>query len=107
YHVNIMPPDHALPDHAFPEPSAPGPLVPGELFPREETARESLLQLDLRAMPPGLRIGTSSFSNDDWRGAFYRAGARPGEYLQWYAAQLSTVEIDATFYAIPPPRTVS
>ena len=49
-------------------------------------------------LPVGLRLGTSSFANDDWRGVFYPAGAKPGDYLRHYATQFWTVEIDAPPY---------
>jgi uncharacterized protein YecE (DUF72 family) len=53
-----------------------------------------------------LRIGTSSWSSDDWRGRFYPAKARPAEYLALYAEHFDTVECDATFYRIPAASTV-
>ena len=56
---------------------------------------------------PTLRIGTSSWSSDDWRGAFYPHGAEPSSYLAHYATQFDTVECDATFYRIPSERTVN
>ena len=48
-----------------------------------------------------LRVGTSSWSHEDWRGTVYPAGAKPGEFLRHYAEKYSTVEIDATWYRIP------
>jgi uncharacterized protein YecE (DUF72 family) len=66
-----------------------------------------MLTLDLSPLPDRLRVGTSSFSTADWNGVFYPPAAKPGEYLIHYATQLPTVEIDATFYAIPSPRTVA
>jgi len=51
-------------------------------------------------------VGTSSWSEDDWRGPFYPADTRPRDYLAHYARQFDTVECDATFYAIPSERTV-
>lgn len=48
-----------------------------------------------------LRVGTSSWSADSWRGPFYPAGAKPGEFLVHYARRFDTVEIDATWYRIP------
>ncbi len=64
------------------------------------------MDLDLSALPPGLRVGTSSFSSSDWRGSFYPAGMEPGEFLAHYARTFPTVEIDATWYAMPSKRTV-
>ena len=62
--------------------------------------------LDLRGLPAGLRLGTSSFSNPDWRGRFYPENLRPEQFLAHYATLLGTVEIDATWHAIPSRRTV-
>ncbi len=55
---------------------------------------------------PSLRIGTSSWSSDDWRGPFYPEGASAAEFLPHYATRFDTVECDATFYAIPRASTV-
>lgn len=85
---------------------ATGGVTPGDLFADDLFGGEPRFTLDLGGLPPGLRVGTSSFANDDWRGVFYPAGAKPGEYLRHYATQLSTVEVDATFYAVPTPDTV-
>lgn len=53
-----------------------------------------------------LRIGTSSWSSDDWRGTLYPVGAVPASYLGHYATHFDTVECDATFYKIPSAKTV-
>jgi uncharacterized protein YecE (DUF72 family) len=53
-----------------------------------------------------VRFGTSSFSSEDWVGPFYPPGTPPGEFLSLYARAFDTVEVDATYYAIPAPRTV-
>jgi uncharacterized protein YecE (DUF72 family) len=55
---------------------------------------------------PEIRIGTSSFSEADWVGPFYPPGTRPTDYFQYYTTQFSTVEIDASYYAVPSVRTV-
>jgi len=48
-----------------------------------------------------LRVGTSSWSHEAWRGTVYPEKCKPGEFLGHYAAKYSTVEIDATWYRIP------
>lgn len=55
---------------------------------------------------PGLHIGTSSWSEASWVGAFYPAGMAARDFLGHYARSFDTVEIDATFYAAPAPSTV-
>ena len=57
-------------------------------------------------IPTNLRIGTSSWSAEDWAGPFYPAGTRPAEFLEHYATRFDTVEIDATFYRIPSAKMV-
>jgi len=57
-------------------------------------------------LPPLVRIGTSSFSENDWVGPFYPSGTKPGDFLTYYAKRFNTVEIDATYYAIPSAGTV-
>lgn len=57
-------------------------------------------------IPPNLRIGTSSWSSEDWIGTFYPEGCRPADFLGVYSSTYDTVEIDATFYRIPSARMV-
>jgi uncharacterized protein YecE (DUF72 family) len=53
-----------------------------------------------------VRFGTSSFSSKDWVGSFYARGTPPGRFLSEYARQFDTVEVDATYYALPNARLV-
>ena len=39
-------------------------------------------------------------------GPFYPEGASPSDFLELYARRYDTVEIDATYYAVPAARTV-
>lgn len=57
-------------------------------------------------MKPTIHIGTSGWSYKDWLGPFYPPETKQSDYLQHYAAQFKTVEIDSTFYAIPRISTV-
>jgi uncharacterized protein YecE (DUF72 family) len=54
-----------------------------------------------------IRFGTSSFSSRDWVGNFYPEGTAPRDFLTHYAGTFDTVEVDATYYAIPTRQTVS
>src|SRR5258708_12831 len=56
--------------------------------------------------PNHLRIGTSSFTANGWRGAFYPKGLPEREYLRYYATKFNTVEVDSTFYRTPSKSTV-
>lgn len=57
-------------------------------------------------MTAAVRLGTQGFSFDDWVGPFYPAGTPKRAYLEAYAEQFDTVEIDATFYGAPRLSTV-
>lgn len=56
--------------------------------------------------PGVIRFGCSSFSSEDWVGPFYPKGTKPDDFLRVYSAQFDTVEVDATYYAIPKARVV-
>jgi len=48
-----------------------------------------------------LRAGTSGFSYKEWKGPFYPEKLPNKDMLGYYAEQLSTVEINNTFYRMP------
>jgi len=48
-----------------------------------------------------IRIGTSGFSYDDWKGHFYPRSLPRGEMLGYYARHFRTVEINSTYYRLP------
>ena len=52
-------------------------------------------------------LGTSSWTARGWKSAFYPRGLPAARYLEYYSRHFATVEIDSTFYAIPPPETVA
>ena len=49
-----------------------------------------------------LVIGTSGWQYRDWRGAFYPENLAQRQWLQHYAARFSTVELNNSFYRLPP-----
>jgi uncharacterized protein YecE (DUF72 family) len=51
-----------------------------------------------------VRIGTSGFIYEHWRGRFYPPSAR-GTELERYAQAFDTVELNVTFYRTPPAST--
>ncbi|HET7231021.1 MAG TPA: DUF72 domain-containing protein [Longimicrobium sp.] len=51
-------------------------------------------------------IGTQGWNYAAWVGPFYPDGTRPAAMLSLYARAFGTVEVDSTFYAIPPVNTV-
>jgi uncharacterized protein YecE (DUF72 family) len=57
-------------------------------------------------MTARIRLGTQGWNYDAWVGPLYPKGARPADFLSVYARAFETVEVDATFYAIPPAKTI-
>lgn len=53
-----------------------------------------------------VRVGTSGWQYDDWRGAFYPEGVAKRRWLEYYTSRFPTVEINATFYRLPRNSTV-
>jgi uncharacterized protein YecE (DUF72 family) len=51
-------------------------------------------------------IGTQGWNYDAWVGSFYPKATRALDYLRIYARAFRTVEVDSTFYGIPPAATV-
>jgi uncharacterized protein YecE (DUF72 family) len=57
-------------------------------------------------MTAAIRLGAQGWNYDAWVGPFYPEGTRPADYLSVYPRAFDTVEVDATFYAIPPAKTI-
>jgi uncharacterized protein YecE (DUF72 family) len=47
-------------------------------------------------------IGTSGWSYKHWIGAFYPEGSNSVEQFEFYSKQFDTVEINNSFYKLPP-----
>jgi uncharacterized protein YecE (DUF72 family) len=54
-----------------------------------------------------LLIGTSGFSYKDWVGPVYPEGLPKGQWLNYYAQEFSTCELNFSYYRIPDSRTLS
>ncbi len=52
-----------------------------------------------------VRIGTSGWAYADWRGTFYSDHLPARRFLEFYATEFSTVEVNASFYRLPKPET--
>ena len=55
---------------------------------------------------PNLRLGTSSWSSQDWVGGFYPAGTAAADFISEYAKHFDAVEADSTFYRTPSAAMV-
>ena len=51
-------------------------------------------------------IGCPIWAEKGWVGSLYPAGTKPSNYLRLYSRQLSTVEGNTTFYAVPSQATL-
>lgn len=52
-----------------------------------------------------IRLGCSGWQYRHWGGDFYPAGLRQKDWFAHYARQFDTVEINNSFYRLPPPET--
>ena len=60
------------------------------------------------SISPGvIKVGTSGFSYAEWKGSFYPERLPPQQMLEFYARHFSAVEINSTYYHIPPPRNMA
>jgi uncharacterized protein YecE (DUF72 family) len=57
-------------------------------------------------MAERILVGTQGWNYQQWVGPFYPAATRAEDFLRLYARAFNTVEVDSTFYAVPPPRVV-
>ena len=58
--------------------------------------------------PPGydgrvIVLGTSGWQYRDWRGDFYPAGLPQRAWLEYFAGQFASVEVNNAFYRLPDP----
>src|SRR5438094_6338646 len=52
-----------------------------------------------------VQIGTSGWQYQSWRGALYPKGVPQREWLKRYAEAFAAVEVNNTFYQLPPATT--
>jgi len=53
-----------------------------------------------------LRVGTSGFAYEEWKGSFYPEDLPAPAMLRYYAERFRTVEINNTFYRMPSEKTL-
>jgi uncharacterized protein YecE (DUF72 family) len=54
-----------------------------------------------------LHVGTSGYNFPEWKGSFYPPKLPSSKWLEYYAQQLATVEINYTFYRMPSVKTIA
>ena len=52
-----------------------------------------------------LLLGTSGWTYASWKGPFYPTDLPSRDFLQFYAAEFSTTEVNYSFYHLPKPST--
>jgi uncharacterized protein YecE (DUF72 family) len=52
-------------------------------------------------------VGTSGYSYDDWRGAFYPLQLKRGDMLEYYAREFRYTEVNSTYYALPSQQMMA
>lgn len=57
-------------------------------------------------MAAEILLGTQGWNYTAWAGPFYPEHTRPADYLRLYTRAFRTVEVDSTFYAVPPEKTL-
>ncbi|MBM4271959.1 MAG: DUF72 domain-containing protein [Deltaproteobacteria bacterium] len=58
-----------------------------------------------KEMKSCVSIGTSGWNYGHWRSVFYPPECPKTKWLQFYAGEFTTVEVNATFYRLPPQAT--
>jgi len=56
-------------------------------------------------MNPKIYIGTSGWNYNHWGEIFYPKDCPKSKWLEFYANQFGTVELNASFYRLPKPQT--
>ena len=54
-----------------------------------------------------VRVGCSGWNYDDWRGRLYPEGLAKTRWLERYAEEFDTVEVNSTFYRLPSRDAVA
>jgi uncharacterized protein YecE (DUF72 family) len=54
-----------------------------------------------------VRVGCSGWNYDDWRGRLYPEGLAKSRWLEGYAEEFDTVEVNSTFYRLPSRDAVA
>ena len=57
--------------------------------------------------PPKVYIGCTGWSMKEWVGGYYPPGTKSQNYLDEYAKQFNTIELNTTHYRIPDEQTIA
>lgn len=77
-------------------------------LPQDAHANAALFErLPTPSEKPTLYIGCTGWSMKEWIGKVYPKGANPKTFLQYYAQQFNTIELNTTHYRIPDALTIA
>ncbi|MCL1928128.1 MAG: DUF72 domain-containing protein [Treponema sp.] len=51
-----------------------------------------------------LLIGTSGYDYNEWKGGFYPENLAKAKFLEYYASQFNSLELNGTYYRMPGPQ---
>jgi uncharacterized protein YecE (DUF72 family) len=86
------------------------PSVDGVRFdvpPIDDRGRAILAHAKAQAAPQWLRVGGPGWARRDWLGKLYPQGTPARDFLRVYARALDAIELNASGYALPDPKTVA
>lgn len=72
-----------------------------------EGTKRFLKSLPRSDKKPVIYIGCTGWSMKEWVGKIYPKGAKPVDFLKYYAEQFNTIELNTTHYRIPTDDTVA
>src|SRR5277367_3777357 len=61
-------------------------------------------QIKQQSSPGGIFVGCSGWAYPTWKPGFYPANVPAKKFLEFYATQLNSVEVNYTFRALPTAR---
>lgn len=70
------------------------------------TERSTISKRPLPRNPERIRVGTSGFSYQDWKGFFYPREMKSEDFLGFYARHFDACELNFSYYRVPDALTL-
>ncbi len=93
-----------MPGPSSSRPAAARPRKPNSAQPDSQITLDSAGIAEARRAPANLFVGTSGWAYPTWKPGFYPEGLAQKRFLNFYASQLTAVEVNYTFRALPTPK---
>lgn len=75
-------------------------------LPEEPSSNADLFEAWSKTESANLYIGATGWGMKEWVGKYYPKGSKPNEYLNHYAQQFNTIELNTTHYRTPDELTI-